>query len=285
MPEPAAADPDARRVLLVAGPVKPRDRTGHHDYLGGCRLLATLLSRVPGIVPVVVNDGWPTDESLFETAHAVVFYDKGDGKQGFLATAQRIRCLERLVSRGAGVVVLHQAVAFPADKLQLGLSMLGGVYASGVSQRGHWRSTHSSFPAHPVTRGAEPWKIRDGWLNHIRFVEDRHGLTPLLWSGRRAAGSSEGGDADVVAWSYERPSGGRSFVFTGLDAHSAWSHAGLRRMVVAGVLWAAGVEIPAAGPAVDIESTTLDSFLTPRRSWLAGIPRKLIRRLAGSPRW
>ena len=35
------------RIVLVAGPVKPSDRRGHHDYLGGCRLLAGLLSQTP----------------------------------------------------------------------------------------------------------------------------------------------------------------------------------------------------------------------------------------------
>lgn len=272
------------RIVLVAGPVKPSDRRGHHDYLGGCRLLAGLLSQTPGITPIVVPEGWPRDEALLDDAAALVFYDKGGGRQGFLASPERIRRLERAARDGAGLVLIHQTVGFPDAQLDLGRRLFGGVYASGVSRRGHWRSEHKDFPEHPVTRGVEPWTIRDGWLNRISFREGMDGVTPLLWSGRRRGGSPDGGVADVVAWAYDRPGGGRSFAFTGLDAHSAWSHAGLRRLVVNGILWSAGLAIPEAGAPVDTDAASLETCLTPRGSILAALPRKLWHNLAGR-RW
>jgi hypothetical protein len=277
------SDPPVR-IVLVAGPVKPNDRRGHHDYLGGCRLLAGLLAQTSGVEPVVVTDGWPADESLMDGAGALVFYDKGGGRQGFLASPQRIRRLEDAARNGAGLVLIHQAVGFPEAHLDLGRRLFGGVYAPGVSRRGHWRSEHKLFPEHPVTRGVAPWSIRDGWLNGIVFTEGMDGVTPLLWSGRRHGGSPDGGAADVVAWAYERPGGGRSFVFTGLDAHSAWSHAGLRRLVINGILWSAGLEIPGLGAPVDADAAALDACLTPRSSRLAALPRKLWHGLAGR-RW
>ncbi len=131
----------------------------------------------------------------------------------------------------------------------------------------------------------EPWKILDGWLNAIAFCDGLQGVVPLLWSGKRYAGSPDGGDEDIVAWAYQRPGGGRSFAFTGLDAHSAWSHAGLRRLIVNGILWSAGLEVPANGFAADASESILQSYLTPRRSRLGRLPRKLWQRLTASRRW
>jgi len=273
------------RIVLIAGPVKERDRRGHHDYLGGCRLLAQLLARTPGVEPVVVADGWPEDAALLDGAAALVFYDKGGGRQGFLATPERVRRLEQAAAGGAGLIMIHQTVGFPDAHRALGTRLLGGVYASGVSRRGHWRSRHSGFPDHPVTRGVEAWRIRDGWLNGIAFRQGLDGITPLLWSGRRAGGSPAGGEQDIVAWAFDRPDGGRSFVFTGLDAHSAWAHAGLRRLVVNGILWSAGAAIPAGGAPVETDATALDACLTPRRSPLAALPGKLLHKLAAGRRW
>lgn len=279
-------NPDtSRRIVLVAGRVKERGRRGHHDYLGGCRLLARLLARVPGVEPVLVADGWPEDDGLLDGAAALVFYDKGGGRQGFLATPGRIRRLEQAAAAGAGLIMIHQTVGFPEAHRALGTDLLGGVYASGVSGRGHWQSSHSVFPDHPVTRGVEAWHIRDGWLNGIAFRPGLDGVTPLLWSGKRAGGSPQGGEQDIVAWAFDRPGGGRSFVFTGVDAHSAWAHAGLRRLVVNGILWSAGVAIPDGGAPVDTDAAALAACLTPRRSRLAALPGKILHRLAAGRRW
>lgn len=270
-------------VVLIAGTVKPNDRPGHHDYLGGCRLLQHLLAARGDVTTTLVTDGWPQDPAVLDGASAWVIYDRGGGRQGFLATPERVACLESAARRGVGLAVLHQTVAFPAAHVALGQRLLGGGYATGVSRRGHWRSAHRVFPAHPVTRGVEPWAIRDGWFNRIAF-DPAARIVPLLWSGRRHAGSADGGAADIVAWVCERPDGGRSFAFTGLDAHTAWAHAGLRRLVVGGVLWSAGLDVPVTGAAVEVTPAQIAAWRTPRRRRFGSLPRKLLRRLSGR-RW
>lgn len=251
------------RIVLVAGSVTPVDTPGHHDYPGGCTLLAELLQQTAGVTAVVVKDGWPDDASVFSGARSIVFYTDGAGKQAYLQPA-RVAALQKLVDGGVGLVNLHQAVDYPAAFTAQATGWIGGTYAQGQSGRGHWPSHHRAFPDHPVTRGVEPWQINDGWLNKIRFVDGMKGVTPLLWSGQQHQGSDAGGAADVVAWTYERPAGGRSFSFTGLDAHSAWSLPGLRRFVVNGVLWSAGVEIPKDGAPVAADAATLERHVTPR---------------------
>lgn len=258
-----SSDPGGR-IVLVAGRVKTPDRPGHHDYLAGCSLLARLLEQTPGVRTRLVRDGWPADEAVLDDARCLVFYTRGSGKQAFLGSAERIGCLQRQVDRGVGIVLIHQAVCTPPELAARTASWVGGAHVPGRSQRGHWRTRHDALPTHPVTQGVPPWRIRDGWLNGIQFVEGMGGVTPLLWSGPRHRGSPAGGVADVVAWTYERPGGGRSFCFTGLDAHSAWSVPGVRQLVVNGVLWCAGETIPAAGAPCAADGATVASFLTPR---------------------
>ena len=252
-----------QKIVLVAGDTALVDTVGHHDYLAGCAVLETLLRQTNGVETVKVKSGWPDDETVFSNAKAVVFYTDGGGKQAFLDSPQRTAKLQSMVDSGVGIVMIHQAVDFPESFADQAKSWLGGIYSSG-SGRGHWDSNHVDFPGHPVARGVTPWKINDGWLNAIQFVEGMKGVTPLVWSGKEYAGSRAGLDKDIVAWTYERSNGGRSFSFTGLDAHSAWSLPGLRQLVVNGVLWTAGVEIPTEGAANEIDEKQITDMQTPR---------------------
>ncbi|MCA9140171.1 MAG: ThuA domain-containing protein [Planctomycetales bacterium] len=253
-----------RQIVLVAGETAKVDVVGHHDYLAGCKCLEVLLNQTAGVNSVRVSEGWPSDEAVLDEADAVVFYTDGGGKQAFLSSSQRVAKMQSLVDAGVGIVMIHQAVDFPDDFADQGRSWIGGVYEKGKSGRGHWPSNHVNFPIHPITRGTVPWQINDGWLNGIQFVDEMKGITPIVWSGKEYAGSRAGLDADIVCWAYERPGGGRSFSFTGLDAHSAWSLPGMRQLVVNGVLWSAGVEVPPQGASNKIEQDDLEQMQTPR---------------------
>lgn len=280
-------DGQTATIVLLAGAVKVPDRIGHHDYLAGCRLLASLLEQAPGVRAVVVRDGWPDDERVLDGARALVVYCGGGRKLPVLHSPRRIERLRQLIDRRVGLVTIHQAVSYPPELAPLARSWMGGVHIAGKSDRGHWPTRHGEFPSHPATRGVEAWRITDGWLREIEFVDAMRGVTPLIWSGREFRGSSEGGAADVVAWTYERPDGGRSFSYTGLDAHAAWSAAGVRRLLVNATLWTAGLPIPDAGAACAIDGAALRGYLTPRGSrgaWVRKVLRRGLRRLAKSPR-
>jgi hypothetical protein len=250
-------------IVLVPGRMKPADRAGHHDYLAGCSLLAFLLRQTPGAAAAVLDA--PENDDLLDAARSLVFYTGGGSKHALLESEQRRRRIETSVERGAGIVLIHQAIRFPPELAALGATWMGGTHGA-ESGRGHWRTQHGEFPSHAVMRGVTPWRIRDGWLNGIRFVDGMAGVTPLVWSGRRYRGSSRGGDADIVSWAYERPRGGRSFCFTGIDCHSAWSVAGIRQLLVNAILWSAGFDIPPSGAPCAAGGATLASFLTPRSS-------------------
>src|SRR6185503_10551774 len=69
------------------------------------------------------------------------------------------------------------------------------------------------------------------------------------------------GRAEVVAWAYERPTRGRSFAFTGCDLHQNWEIESQRRLVVNGILWAAGVKVPKEGAKVDFNAADIERNL------------------------
>ena len=263
-----------KKIVLVAGETAKVDTVGHHDYIAGCKCLADCLMQTPNISTSVVLEGWPADEAVFDGAAAVVFYTDGGGKQAFLSAPQRIEKMQQLAQAGVGFVMIHQAVDYPSKHAERALSWLGGIYVADQSGRGHWPSRHVDFPSHPITRGVEPWEVNDGWLNELQFVEGMQGITPLVWSGKKYEGSRAGLDADVVGFAYERPGGGRSFGFTGLDAHSAWSLTGMRKFVTNGVLWTAHVEIPSDGAACAMDATQLEGYLTPREPKPKPKPKK-----------
>jgi Trehalose utilisation len=260
-----SANAQAKRIVLVAGETAKVDTVGHHDYIAGCKCLEHLLTMTPNVQTSLVLEGWPTDAAVFDGAAAIVFYTDGGGKQAFLDSSERITKMQQLVDGKVGLVMIHQAVDYPVEHAEKATKWLGGVYVAGKSGRGHWPSRHVDFPAHAVTRGVVPWEINDGWLNQLQFVEGMKGITPLVWSGKKYEGSRAGLDSDIVGFAYDRPAGGRSFSFTGLDAHSAWSLPGMRRLVVNGILWSANIEVPADGAICEIDQVKLDSFLTPRQ--------------------
>jgi trehalose utilization protein len=269
------------KIVLIPGRVKVSDRIGHHDYLAGCLLLASLLEQVPGVKTVVGRDGWLEEDAILDDASTAIFYAGGSSMKSLFESPHRLERIQQLVDRGGGLVMIHQAVRCPPEFQTLATSWTGGVYVEGQANRGHWPTRHSEFPEHPVTYGVEPWEITDGWHNQLQFVHGMRGVTPLLWSSSRFHGSSEGGAADVVAWTYERSAGGRSFCFTGLDAHSAWSVGGVRQLMVNAILWSAGLTIPANGASCVVSPTELQSYLTPRGSQAAGVLKRWRRRLLG----
>jgi hypothetical protein len=65
------------------------------------------------------------------------------------------------------------------------------------------------------------------------------------------------GQKETVAWSWERPDGGRSFGFSGLHFHDNWRLAPYRRLVAQGILWTLKLPIPKEGLPVDVTEADL----------------------------
>ena len=252
------SDPSLAKIVLLAGSFSKGG--GEHEYFAGSALLAQFLRQTPGVAPVLVAEGWPRNERLLENAKSVVFYMDGGGKQPFLPP-ERLGLLEKLAARGVGLVHLHQVIDYPKAQSERLLPILGGIWVPQASARGHWDGEFKDFVQHPITRGVTAFRENDGFLYKLRFVEDLKGITPLLRTS--PPGGTLKGSEDIVSWAYDRPQGGRTFVFTGGHLQESWGLEPLRRFVTNGILWSAGLEIPATGAPVSLDPRDLKRHLDP----------------------
>jgi len=138
---------------------------------------------------------------------------------------------------------------------------IGGYYETHWSVNPTWKAAFQEFPHHPVARGVVPFAIEDEWYYHMRFVDDMQDVTPVLsavppeatrqgpdgpHSGNPAVRARKG-MAEHVAWARQRADGGRGFGFTGGHFHWNWAHDQFRKLVLNGIAWTAGIDLPAEG--------------------------------------
>ncbi len=260
-------DPKLAKIVLVAG-----EQTSNlaHQYWAATTALYKLLQQTPGIHVSVVRYGWPKNPDIFNNAKAIVLFMEG-GEGGAihpLSTPGRLEILQKALAGGAGLVTLHKGGAIPGE---LGVKMLdlqGAYYDFKASSKGHWLVDFHTFPDHPIARGMKPYSLNDGYCIGLKFVPNMKGITPLLYApkgnGKIAlAAESTTDPKDITAWTYDRPDGGRAFVSTGLHSHRYLTEESVRKFTINGILWAAGIDIPAGGAKVDLDPAELDKNIEP----------------------
>ncbi len=257
-------DPKLNKVVLVAG--RASHGPGEHEFFAGCSVLFKLLQQTPGVFPVMARDGWPKNEKIFDGAKTVVFYMDGGGGHPIIQPKHR-DVVQKLMDQGVGFVNLHYAVEYPKSQSDHILNWLGGYYETGFSTNPHWKADFKSMPEHPVTRGVKPFDIQDEWYFNIRFAPELKGVTPILKATppdnvRRTPDAKKyPGRSEIVAWTFERGNGGRSFGFTGGHFHRNWGDENFRRLVTNAILWTAKVEVPKEGAKVELDPTDLKKNL------------------------
>jgi len=256
--EEPSSSAELTKIVLVAGSnfFKP----GQHEYIGGCAALADLLRQTPGVFPVLALD-WPHEAKTLAGAKSIVLFADGGDKHSLLSD----RCLaetKKAADAGVGLVFFHQGVDVPKDLGDTMRTLAGAAFEKGYSARAHWVHDFSEFPTHPILRGVTPFKIDDGWLYKLRFVEGMKGITPLLrTTNPKDKKADPKSDEAIVAWAYERDGGGRSFAFTGCHLHASFAEEGYRRFLTNGILWTAGIDPPASGASVRLDADNLDRYL------------------------
>jgi hypothetical protein len=261
-----------RKLILIAG--KPSHPPRMHEYRAGMLLLQQCLADRDDINVEVHTGGWVEDEATLDDADAVVFFADGRAAHPFADADQRRR-LEPLLERGLGLGCLHYAVELsPQPAVRRFTKWLGGTYEFGYSYNPFWEATFDSFPEHQITRGVEPFELRDEWYFNIRFDEDltagdSAALTPILVARpsdlvRNSPGGdsrtpyehivADAGRAETLLWAVERPDGGRGFGFTGAHFHDNWGNDDFRKLILNALLWVAKVNVPESG---------VDSALSP----------------------
>jgi type 1 glutamine amidotransferase len=234
---------------------------GEHEYMAGLAILAECLRETPGVEVSVVKvsfkgKGWPTEAKALEDADCVVCFCKTAGTY-FLADGERKEKFKEIMKKGAGFVALHWAVE---TTKQLGtpefMSILGGYYEPNYSDNPHNTSwVVQPDPTHPIARGWKPFEARDEFYYKIRLMPQAKAVMSATVLDRK----KNVYPFETIGWIYQRedkgPLGdGRSFGFTGCHFHLNWGIPEFRRMVVNGILWTAGVDVPQGGAPVDLNA-------------------------------
>lgn len=256
---------DKKQILFLAGEKQYDHGENAHEHNAGAHLLARALHESGADVLVHVGDGenWPEPWVGYSHPDAVVMYC--DGFKGHLAKDHQEK-IQELVDAGIGVACLHFATEVHPDELgEEFLEWIGGYFEIGWSVNPFWEATFDTFPDHPITRGIEPFTLREEWHYHMRFQPEMKGVTPILsavpplrsltsrskdkdrGSNPTVMAAVAAGEPQHVAWAYERPGGGRGFGFTGGHYHNNWKVDPYRNLVLNALAWTAGAQIPKEG--------------------------------------
>lgn len=266
-----------KKIVLIPG--KPSHGPGEHEFRAGSLLLQKCLRGVPGITVQVCDQGWPKEDSELDGAAAVVLYaDGGPGHPYFQPGHTEV--IERLARQGVGLGFMHFAVEVvkgpPGEKMW---EWIGGYYEAGYSVNPLWSPDYRTFPDHPISRGVQPFSIKDEWYFNMRWRPDTSGLSrilvakpsdavrdgPYVWPhGPYAHIQAAKGDDEVMMWAGERPDGGRGFGWTGGHYHKNWANDNYRKIVLNAIVWVAKVDVPANGVESSVSSDELARDLDPK---------------------
>lgn len=289
-PLPARArTPDGKqKLVLVAG--KPSHPPRMHEFNAGVQLLAKCLAQgAPELKVEYVLNGWPQDESVFEGADAVVFYMDGGRKHEVLQEGgKRLAEVDAWAKKGVGIGCMHYGVTVdpPENGGDEFKHWIGGHYQEMVSCNPLWEPKFDALPMHPITRGVQPFQIKDEWYFNIQFADgfsadgaaekDGTKFKPILVAkptdevrkgpyvfpkGPYNHIVAASGRAEAMMWAVERPDGGRGFGFTGGHFHDNWANDNFRKTVLNALVWLAKGEVPAWGVESHVTSDDLNANL------------------------
>jgi hypothetical protein len=282
--------PDGKqKLVLIAG--KPSHPPRMHEFNAGVQLLAGCLKNVPGLATTFVLNGWPTDESVFEGADAVVFYMDGGAKHEAVQDGgKRLAKIDEWTKKGVGIGCMHYGVEVVA--VQAGDQFkrwIGGYYESMFSCNPMWEPNFTGFPEHPITRGVKPFQIKDEWYFNMRFADGLSADAAVKKSGvdfvpilvAKPSDQVRGGPyvapkgpyphiqaasgrKEAMMWAVERADGGRGFGFTGGHFHDNWANDNFRKVVLNAMVWLAKGEVPADGIGSVVTKEQIDANLDPK---------------------
>jgi type 1 glutamine amidotransferase len=257
LPLTAAAEPQPRTIVLIAGAPDADHPRGTHEYEMSVRLLAHCLQTspdLPGVRVETVFGGWPRDEALLDRADTIVVIASGSDRREQdhpLLVGDRLQVLGRQMKRGCGLVLIHWCTFFPnAGSGEQALEWVGGHfdYQSGPQPR-RWASdiqtlttTLKPRSGHPVCRGVEAFEIRDELYYQLRFREKDPRFQAVLQADLPGVKETQ-----TVAWTVQRTDGGRGFGFTGGHFFANWQNPAFRKLVLNAIVWTAHLEVPEKG--------------------------------------
>jgi type 1 glutamine amidotransferase len=234
-----------KNVLLLG---QKRDHPpGSHEYVPGLQVLAKSLAGYPGIQLKVVaaNEPWREGPELLDKADGVVLY-LGQGGRWAENDPAREAALAKLAARGAGIVALHWGIGAKDAKYIAGHRARIGAVHGGPDRKYIFtkQPVRVEVLPHPITTGLDDFELKDEYYYQLKRSPQGK-VTPLLLVPIED-------NAEMVAWAFERPDGGRSFGFSGMHFHDHWKQLECRRMIAQGLLWTLKLPVPSDGLPVEV---------------------------------
>lgn len=279
-----ASGADPARALVVVGPTN--HKPGTHEVAAGGRLVAHALENLQN-APVLETDivyEWPGKE-LRDRASTIVFIGDTFPPNRLPNPQRNLAELGEMMARGCGIVCLHYATGLRGEDVSADgdhplLGWLGGYFAhrscphhTSIAKVYERATIQPAAPEHPVSRGWKPFTLYDE--PYIRNYFGKNGkrpaanVTPLAYSML----PPDAPQRETVAWGVEREDGGRGFGIVMPHFYKNWSHEDLRRFILNGILWTAGVGVPSEGAVTtlpDLEQFQPEAVVPNGSNWPIG---------------
>jgi hypothetical protein len=163
-----------------------------------------------------------------------------------------------MMKRGCGIVCVHYATGLRAEDVAPDgehplLHWMGGYFATRCQ---HHQSVAKIYPAatisptapgHPVSRGWREFTLHDEPYINNYFGPDGNRPAPNVITFATSQLPPEAPKREIVAWGIDRPDGGRGFGIVMPHFYRNWRDDDLRRFIFNGIVWTAGLEVPAGG--------------------------------------
>jgi type 1 glutamine amidotransferase len=250
---PAADVP--KKVLLVGSPPDSHP-VGTHEYLPGMEILGKCLKGVAAVEATVANaeGAWKEGPDLIGRSDCVVLF-LTEGAAWVSADAARLAAFRQLARRGGGLICIHWGMGTrDAGPIQAFVALFGGCHGGPDRKYQVVDATVSvADRSHPIASGLKDFKVRDEYYYRLKLDKS---VRPILRV-------PIDGNAETVAWAWERPDGGRSFGFSAMHFHENWKLPEYRRLMTQAVLWTSKLPVPSQGVRVDLADA--DLRLPPRK--------------------
>ena len=215
------------------------------------------MENLSGVVADVV-EGWP-EQSLRDAASTIVFIGDMFPPNRLPNPRQNLADLDAMMRRGVGIVCVHYATGLHGDDVTPEgdhplLRWMGGYFANRSCP--HHESIARIFPTatitpaaaqHPVSRGWKEFTLHDEPYINNYFGSDGNQLASNVTALATSMLPPESPQRETVAWCVERSDSGRGFGIVMPHFYKNWGVDELRRLILNGIVWTAGIEVPPGG--------------------------------------
>jgi type 1 glutamine amidotransferase len=263
-----------KEIVFLAGPADHGGKGGPgHQYERDLRVLAYCLENSPNLkgIKTKVHVGGAPPISELQNASVIVIEGSSDrdAKETHplfppdpstdhhrydAETTAYLKEVDGLMKKGTGLVVYHYSV-WAENWAARGYYMnwLGGLWVQVPSKNpfDKWSMTVMA-PEHPVMRGVKPWTYSEEIFCNFFLPRDPRRTELLLGTPAKNAVGPQ-----VAAWAFQREDGHRGIVMGGVHSHANLAMDDHRRFLLNGIVWAAGMEVPAGG----VESSVSEELM------------------------